>query len=61
MAKFRVYASSHQYFYCDIEARDEDEAYDIACQLDGADFICEDEDWNIDDVAELVDRGGNPL
>jgi len=40
--KFRVLATITSYLYLDVEAYDKDDAYDIAVDTDGGDFIEED-------------------
>ena len=53
--KFRVFAESVTDSYVDIEANDEQEARDIAENMDGADFtICDNAgDWRITTVDPL--------
>ena len=58
--KFRVCATMTSYLYIDVEAKDEDEAYDIASDTDGGEFIEEDGwnggcDVNGDTIEELTD------
>jgi len=55
---FRVWATYRSDCYLDVEAKDENEAYDIAKNSDGEDFINDDygiNDWEIkeDDIEEL--------
>ena len=48
---YRVLASSITYYAVNVEADTEQEAWDIAGQLDGGDFMELDEvDWQIDSV-----------
>lgn len=48
---YRVLASSITYYAVNVEADTEHEAWDIAGQLDGGDFMELDEvDWQIDSV-----------
>jgi hypothetical protein len=58
MKKFTVLASYRTFVYALVEAEDEDQAYDIARDMDGGDFeraIDDDlSDWSIDDVEEVA-------
>ena len=48
---YRVLASSITYYAVNVEADTEQEAWDIAGQLDGGDFMELDEvDWQIDSI-----------
>jgi hypothetical protein len=55
--KYRVTASYTVYCYATVEARSEDEAYEIADQMDGGDFDPEtneaSSDWQIAKVVEI--------
>lgn len=54
MKKFRAVAVYEVELYADIEAKDEDEAWDIAMDMDGGDFLETSEgNWRIYDVHEL--------
>ena len=57
LKKFRVTACYTVYCYATVEARTEDEAYDIADQMDGGDFDPDtneaSSDWRIERVVEL--------
>lgn len=51
MKTYRVIASSVEYYYLDIEAEDEDKAWEIAYYADGGDFKSyANGDWQIDSV-----------
>lgn len=39
--------------YLDVEAKDEDEAYEIAVDTDGSEYIEDGGDWRITSVEEL--------
>lgn len=56
MKRFRIWAESISHVYLDVEAETEDEAYEIAKDTDGGEFI-EDGfgDWILGDVVELED------
>jgi hypothetical protein len=55
MKKFKVFASYITYCTAEVEAEDEDQAYDIARGVDGGQFIPSKEcfDWNISQVTEI--------
>ena len=57
MKKFKVKASYVTYVYAYVEANDKDEAYQIACDMDGGAFERESDynqgDWEIDNVEEV--------
>ena len=55
MAQFRVWAKAIDYCYLDVEANDEDEAFAIAAETDGGEFITEDcsGDWQLIDAEEI--------
>lgn len=57
MAKFRVWAKSISYCYVDIEAEDENQAQEIADELDGGNYNpTPDGDWEmLEDVEVLSD------
>lgn len=58
MKKFKVIASYRTIVYAIVEAEDEDQAYDIARDMDGGDFERAKgddlSDWSIDDVEEVA-------
>ena len=55
MKKFRVTAQYTIYLETDIEAEDEDQAWQIANDLDGSAFDpVEDDNWTINDVMEKI-------
>ena len=55
MKKFKVTASYITYCTAEVEAEDEDQAYDIAKYMDGGDFTPSEEnfDWHISQVTEI--------
>jgi len=54
MKRYRIYAAYDTYCEAEIEAESEDQAYDIAKQMDGGEFISRDSgDWRILDVEEV--------
>jgi hypothetical protein len=57
MKKFKVKASYVTYVYAEVEAKDENEAFNLALDMDGGDFEIERDtglgDWTIDDVVEI--------
>lgn len=54
MKKFKVVASSISYYTVEIEAENDDEAWDIARDMEGGDFEAEDQgDWEIYSVSEV--------
>ncbi len=56
MPKFIVRASYITYLTAEIEAENEDEAHEIAQNMDGASFDRTDlDDWNIDAVEEITE------
>jgi len=56
MKKYRVLASYRTYVYAIVEAENEDQAYEIARDMDGGDFERDKgddlSDWSIDDIQE---------
>ncbi len=58
MKKYKVLASYRTYVYAIVEAENEDQAYDIAHDMDGGDFERAKgddlSDWSIDDVEEVA-------
>ena len=57
MKKFKVIASYITYCVVDIEAEDQDEAYQIALNMDGGDFETQmdGDDWHIESVEAIDD------
>ena len=56
MKKLRAYAVYEVELFADIEAEDEDAAWDIAIDMDGGDFLEASEgNWRIYDVHELLE------
>jgi hypothetical protein len=58
MKKYRVIASSISYYTLEIEAENDDEAWDIAHEADGSDFDPEgidSGDWEIYSVGEITE------
>lgn len=59
MKKYRVTASYTVYCYATVEAEDEDQASEIAWEMDGGDFEPELDagvsDWHIGEVREIVE------
>lgn len=54
MKKFKVIASSISYFVLEVEAENEDEAWQIGREADGGDFEPDgDGDWEIYSVEEV--------
>ena len=56
MKKFKVVASYITYCYAEIEAETQEQAYEIAQEMDGGDFYPErygGDDWNIEEVSEV--------
>jgi len=54
MKKFKVVASSISYYTVEIEAENDDEAWDLARDMEGGDFEAEDTgDWEIYSVSEV--------
>jgi hypothetical protein len=54
MKKFKVVVSSISYYTVEIEAENDDEALDIARDMDGADFEADGvDDWEIYSVSEV--------
>ena len=54
MKKFKIVAVMSTYLVAEIEAKDRDEAFEIALDMDGGDFTpMNDGDWHIDDVVEI--------
>ena len=58
MKKFKVLASYRTYVYVIVEAENEDQAYEIARDMDGGDFERDKgddlSDWSIDDIQEVA-------
>ena len=58
MKKFKVLASYRTYVYAIVEAEDEDQAYEIARDMDGGEFQRDKgddlSDWSIDDIQEVA-------
>lgn len=52
MKRFRIYAKSIAYLYADVEAEDEDEAYEMYDNMDGGAFSIEYENWEFDGIVE---------
>ncbi len=50
MSKYRVWAKMTTYSYLDVEAESPDEAFNIAKETDGGEFISSEEggDWEVD-------------
>jgi hypothetical protein len=55
MKKFKVTACYYTYCTAEVEAEDEDQAYDIARDMDGGDFTPSENnfDWHINNVEEI--------
>jgi hypothetical protein len=57
MKQYRVTACYTVYCYATVEAKNEDEAYALAKDMDGGDFEMEEDyelsDWHIDSVKEI--------
>jgi hypothetical protein len=54
MKEYKILASYTVYCSLIIEAENEDEAREMAYELDGGDFDSDEEgDWNIDNIIEL--------
>jgi hypothetical protein len=55
MKKFKVTACYYTYCTAKVEAEDEDQAYDIARDMDGGDFTPSENnfDWHINNVVEI--------
>jgi hypothetical protein len=54
MKRYKIYAAYDTYCEAVIEAESEDQAYDIAKQMDGGSFTSRDSgDWRILDVEEV--------
>jgi hypothetical protein len=57
MKQYKVTACYTVYCYATVEAENKDEAYVIAKQMDGGDFVMEHDtglsDWHIDSVHEV--------
>ena len=56
MKKYKVTASYLTYCTAEVEADDEDQAYEIARDMDGGDFTesRDNYDWNISDIQEIA-------
>jgi uncharacterized membrane protein YkoI len=58
MKTYKVLASYRTYVYALVEAENEDQAYEIAHDMDGGDFERDKgddlSDWSIDDVQEVA-------
>lgn len=60
MAKYRVWAEMITDCYLDVEADSPEEAYDIAYDADGGEFIDTDSgDWRMSPVVEELDDNDN--
>lgn len=55
MKIYRVYAKYTSYCYIDVEAESEEDAYEKASEIDGGDFISDDEKNYYDDSWNLYD------
>ena len=55
MATYRVYAKYTNYCYIDVEAESEEDAYEKANEIDGGDFISDDEKEAYNDTWDLYD------
>jgi len=55
MKKYKVTASYITYCTVEVEAENEDQAYEIAREMDGGDFKESNElgDWHINDIQEI--------
>ena len=55
--KFKITASYVTYVVAEIEAKDRDEAFEIALEMDGGEFEQENDwcndNWRIDDIEEI--------
>jgi hypothetical protein len=58
MKKFKVTACYYTYCTAEVEAEDEDQAYDIARDMDGGDFTPSENnfDWHINNVEEIKEK-----
>jgi hypothetical protein len=58
MKKFKVTACYYTYCTAEVEAEDEDQAYDIARDMDGGDFTPAENnfDWHINNVEEIKEK-----
>jgi hypothetical protein len=57
MAKFKVLASCVNYYSVEIDAVDSEEAYEIARDMDGGEFLSDGYgDWDIDQIYEVKDE-----
>lgn len=55
MPKFRVYATYEVCLYAEVDAKDEQEAYEKAKEMDGGDFVeCSLGDWHIESDVDLI-------
>jgi hypothetical protein len=58
MKNYKVTACYTVYCYATVEAKNEDEAYALAKEMDGGDFEMEEDyglsDWHIDSVHEIA-------
>ena len=54
MKRYKVLASYMVYCTAEVEAENQDEAFEMATQMDGGDFKSgEYGDWNIDEIKEI--------
>jgi uncharacterized membrane protein YkoI len=55
MKKFKITACYYTYCTAVVEAEDEEQAYELARDMDGGDFEASDDhsDWHINDVVEI--------
>ena len=55
MKTYRVWAKMTTWAYLDVEAENEREAWNIANETDGGEFICDESngDWEIDPECEI--------
>ena len=53
MKTYRFHVESIDYLYYDIEAEDEDEAYEIYRETDGGLFVNDGCDWELTRIVEL--------
>ena len=59
MAKYRVWAKSISHVYIDVEAKNKEQAREIAEEVDGGDFRYYDGEWefsDIDEADDMIDR-----
>ena len=53
MAKYRVWAEMITDCYVEVEAESEEDAMNIAEDIDGGDFVIDDGDWKITHADEI--------